>query len=334
MKLIFHCACTATLFVILIAGACLAADNSIAKIDKKTVLNVLQSPLDVARQAGLVNGDNRFRIDPFLIEILNDFVSTNSSDVVIIPHGKSLFENLMLWLASPPNAEALIGVNEILRKPREDWLRSGCLSYLDRLDGERRLEFPIQGGVERLRIYFAQSSSVVPLVAQLMAKALAQHGDATGKNLLLTTLRNEGASQYRRIESARALLYVDAKCEDALKFASAYLADENVSKHEKTRTKEVLFEVGDAYGQTWIDGLLTSTNAYQVLYASQVLVRSGDLRGITNALSLLQNPDREIGRRARKVIEIYVLNASVDSLDPSRLKWNNEKGRFEMAIEP
>jgi hypothetical protein len=105
-----------------------------------------------------------------------------------------------------------------------------------------------------------------------------------------------------------------------------------VSDYEKTKTMEVLFDVGHSSGQQWVNDLLSSTNANQALYVSMMLLQRGDPRGITNAIHLARRPDPVISGRARGLLRTFVPDVKQDDIEPTRLKWNANRNCFEALI--
>jgi len=139
---------------------CLAADRPTNTIDKKNVLFTLKLYFDQAARAGIFSGSNRRQAEPYLIEILNDFASTNLTEATASPRKTEIFHNLLAWLSMPPNAEALIGINKILRGTHDESLRTGSLVFLEKLNMlTRRMEIPLDGGVDRLARHYRDASA-------------------------------------------------------------------------------------------------------------------------------------------------------------------------------
>lgn len=294
--------CAFTLTFVPLVPATAATDQSERVIEKKDVLYGLRVRFHHAAILGVFTGANRQQSEPYLIELLNEFASSSGSDDTTTDLSPRVFRNLLTWLSNPPNAEALIGVNEVLRHSRDEAHRTECLNYLDKLHRISELPMPLDGGVQRLAEYYKVAPHATEMSAILMAKALAQHGNSSGKSLLVSVLQDHGADAYTRLESARALLLLEPRNTTALAFISDHLADAVVTSFQRTRTMEVLYSIDDARGKAWVRDLLESSNPNLVIHAASLLAREGDTNGTAIARSLLESPDARVRSRAKIIM--------------------------------
>ena len=302
MRSSIQLSCAFILTFVSLVPATAATDQSERAITKPDVLYALRVRFHHAAILGVFRGANRQQSEPYLIEFLNEFALSGGAGGATTDLSPRVFRNLLAWLSSPPNAEALIGVNEVLRHSRDEGQRKECLSFLDKLHRISELPMPLDGGVQRLAEYYKVAPHATEMSAILMAKALAQHGNSSGKSLLVSVLQDHGADAYTRLESARALLLLEPRNTTALAFISDHLADDEVIPFERTRTMEVLYSIDDARGKAWVGDLMESSDPNRVIHAANLLAIKGDPNGIVKAKSLLASPDPRIRSRAERII--------------------------------
>lgn len=342
-----RCEMCITMIIITMTTLCLSVFGQMPiitnrVIDKQAVLLALQGDFELAARSRMFTGESRRQADTYLIQILDDYaeaVGTDAPlqalqeafgprDVSTLSQADALLSHLLTWLARPANAEALIGVNNILLLAKRPQQRKACLSFLDKIESQR-LCLPLTNALSRLKHYFLQASPATPNIGILMASALAQNGNDTGKDMLFTTLNDNKADYRLQIECAKAMLFLDHRSTGVLANVNRLLDDAKVPVMFKAEILEVLYDVGNSRGMAWMEHLIQSTNAMQRIYAAEVLAKRGDIRGLDLARSIENEPQEILQARLKLLIRQHIVGAPERVPDISLLRWNSNLHMFE-----
>lgn len=234
-----------------------------------------------------------------------------------------LITGASLFLRSPLDPEAVVVFYDLLQATENEHIRRKCAEFIESMSDWVPINIKNTESVADLARRYDAGEFEPPEIKRLVARILADSGSGAGRQLLESAVDNEKLAPSERFTCALSLYALDPECDELQKQVIGQLIDSSVPIDERfiffKKLKRYGTDISEAVVATAIE-IATDHDRYLL---SELLVVSGDVRGVAMAQLLIQKGSPELSAKALALLTSRIATEIDPATPANELKWNS-----------
>lgn len=298
--------------------------NHEADVHIQEIQVFLRRYLDVERWFPRSSSEELKHKQSYVRQFLQKIADGKMTPAIAVHEARMLITAASVFLRSPLDPEAVVIFYDLLQTTDDEVIRRVCVEFIHAMRAGVSLSINNSESVADLARRYAAGEFESPDFKRLMARMLADNGSYVALDYLQSVVADTQIDPAERFACALSLYALDPEHDVAQVQVINLLVDSDVSLNDRYRFLVNLKRYGTNVSEAVVTTAMDSENDSVQYHISELLVVSGDLRGIAVARSLVRNGNSEFSVKAQELLSNR-LSPSIDPTTPvNELQWDSK----------